>query len=171
MINHLLEALQTVVEPVNLAVLLLATFVGLVMGMLPGLSATMAIALLTGLTYGLPVETALISLLAVYVGSISGGAQTAILLNIPGTPASAATAVDGFPMGQQGKGGYTILLATTASALGTLISVVFLLTLTPLLTQLALKFGAWEFFMLAMFGVAICGTLTSQGNALKGWIA
>lgn len=171
MIDYLLDALQTVAEPVNFAVLLVATLVGLVMGMLPGLSATMAIALLTGLTYGLPVETALISLLAVYVGSISGGAQTAILLNIPGTPASAATAVDGFPMGQQGKGGYAMVLAVTASALGTLISVVFLLTLTPLLTKLALNFGAWEFFLLAAFGVAICGTLTARGNALKGWIA
>ena len=171
MFDYLLDALQTVAEPVNLAVLVLATLVGLVMGMLPGLSATMAIALLTGLTYGFPVETALISLLAIYVGSISGGSQTAILLNIPGTPASAATAVDGFPMAQQGKGGYAILLAITASSLGTLISVVFLLTLTPMLTKLALSFGAWEFFLLAAFGVAICGTLTARGNALKGWIA
>lgn len=171
MTDYLLDAVATVTEPVNLAVLILATFVGLVMGILPGLSATMAIALLTGLTFGLPTETALISLLAIYVGSISGGAQTAILLNIPGTPASAATAVDGFPMAQQGKAGYAVVLAITASALGTLISVVFLLTLTPLLTQAALSFGAWEFFLLAAFGIAICGTLTARDNALKGWIA
>ncbi|MGO1509073.1 MAG: tripartite tricarboxylate transporter permease [Actinomycetaceae bacterium] len=171
MTDHLLGALSTVTEPLNLAVLLLATFVGLVMGILPGLSATMAIALLAGLTFGLPTETALISLLAIYVGSISGGAQTAILLNIPGTPASAATAVDGFPLARQGRAGYAIVLATTASALGTIISVIFLLTLTPLLTRAALSFGAWEFFLLAGFGIAICGTLTSRDNALKGWIA
>lgn len=171
MFDYLISAVATVSEPVNLAVLVLATFVGLVMGMLPGLSATMAIALLTGLTFGLPTETALISLLAIYVGSISGGAQTAILLNIPGTPASAATAVDGFPMARQGKAGYAILLAITSSALGTIISVVLLLTLTPLLTQAALNFGAWEFFLLAAFGIAICGTLTARDNVLKGWIA
>lgn len=171
MTTHLLDALAIVAEPLNLAVLILATFVGLIMGILPGLSATMAIALLAGLTFGMPTDTALISLLAIYVGSISGGAQTAILLNIPGTPASAATAVDGFPMARQGKAGYAIVLAITASALGTIISVIFLLTLTPLLTQAALRFGAWEFFLLAAFGVAICGTLTARDNALKGWIA
>ncbi|QIK73415.1 tripartite tricarboxylate transporter permease [Propioniciclava coleopterorum] len=169
--SYFLDALGTVFDPINILVLLLSTFIGLVMGMLPGLSATMAIALLTGLTFGLPTQTALISLLAIYVGSISGGAQTAILLNIPGTPASAATAVDGFPLAKQGKAGYAILLATTSSMLGTLISVVFLLTLTPLLSQLALQFGAWEFFLLACFGVAICGMLTSKGNALRGWIS
>lgn len=170
-LQYFLDALATVAQPVNLGVLLLSTLVGLVMGLLPGLSATMAIALLTGLTFGLPTQTALISLLAVYVGSISGGCQTAILLNIPGTPASAATAVDGFPMAKQGKAGLAIVLATTSSCLGTLISVVFLLTLTPVLTQLALRFGAWEFFLLALFGIAICGTLTARDNAAKGWIA
>lgn len=171
MTTHLLDALAIVAEPLNFAVLVLATFVGLIMGILPGLSATMAIALLAGLTFGMPTDTALISLLAIYVGSISGGAQTAILLNIPGTPASAATAMDGFPMARQGKAGYAIVLAITASALGTIISVAFLLMLTPLLTQAALRFGAWEFFLLAAFGVAICGTLTARDNALKGWIA
>ncbi|MCM3660981.1 tripartite tricarboxylate transporter permease [Georgenia satyanarayanai] len=171
MSDYLLDALATVTEPLNFAVLILATFVGLVMGILPGLSATMAIALLAGLTFGLPTDTALISLLAIYVGSISGGAQTAILLNIPGTPASAATAVDGFPMARQGKAGSAILMAITASALGTVISVIFLLTLTPLLTRAALNFGAWEFFLLAAFGIAICGTLTARDHALKGWIA
>ncbi|MGC5615985.1 tripartite tricarboxylate transporter permease [Georgenia sp. Z1491] len=171
MTDHLIGALSTVSEPLNFVVLVLATFVGLIMGILPGLSATMAIALLAGLTFGMPTDTALISLLAIYVGSISGGAQTAILLNIPGTPASAATAVDGFPLAQQGRAGYAIVLAITASAVGTIISVIFLLTLTPLLTQAALNFGAWEFFLLAGFGIAICGTLTAKDNALKGWIA
>ena len=90
--DYLLAALQTVADPFNFGILVLSDFVGLLMGILPGLSATMAIALLTGITYGLPGASALISLVAVYVGSISGGCQSAILLNIPGTPASAATA-------------------------------------------------------------------------------
>lgn len=171
MLTYLADALATVTEPINLAVLILATLVGLVMGMLPGLSATMAIALLTSLTFTLPSDTAIISLLAIYVGSISGGCQTAILLNIPGTPASAATAVDGFPLAQQGKAGHAILLAITSSMFGTLLSVVLLLTLTPLLSRAALSFGTWEFFLLAVFGVAICGTLAARDNVLKGWIA
>jgi len=131
----------------------------------------MAIALLTGLTYNFPTQTALISLLGVYVGSISGGSQSAILFNIPGTPASAATALDGFPMAKRGDGGHAIFLATTASMLGTLLSVVFVLTLTPFLTGMALKFASWEFFLLSIFGILICGALTASGNALKGWIS
>ena len=159
-----------VADPLNFGILVLSTFVGLIMGMLPGLSATMAIALLTGITYSLPGTTALISLIGVYVGSISGGCQSAILLNIPGTPASAATASDGFPMANQGKAGLAIFLATSASCIGTLLSVVCVLTLTPVLTSISLKFGSWEFFLLAIFGVVICGNLTAQGNAIKGWI-
>nr|WP_321296539.1 tripartite tricarboxylate transporter permease [uncultured Sphaerochaeta sp.] len=169
--TYLLEALLTVLTPLNLLVLALSVGSGLVMGMLPGLSATMAIALLTGLTYNFPTQTALISLLGVYVGSISGGCQSAILLNIPGTPASAATALDGFPMAKRGDGGHAIFIATTSSMLGTLLSVVFVLTLTPFLTSMALKFASWEFFLLSIFGIMICGALTAKGNALKGWIS
>lgn len=172
MIMHYLgQATLTVLAPVNLLVLTLAVGSGLIMGMLPGLSATMAIALLTGLTYNLPTQSALIALLGVYVGSISGGCQSAILLNIPGTPASAATALDGFPMAKRGDGAHAIFLATTASMLGTLLSVIFVLTLTPFLTKIALKFASWEFFLLSIFGIMICGALTAQGNALKGWIS
>ena len=164
-------AFMTALQPLNLLVLVLSTLVGLVMGVLPGLSATMAIALLTGLTYNFPTQTAIISLLAIYVGAISGGCQSAILLNIPGTPASAATALDGHPMALQGKGGLAIFIATTVSCLGTLISVVFVLTLTPLLTSLALKFTSWEFFLLSIFGILICGTITAQASPVKGWIS
>ena len=170
-LQYLGQALMVVLTPLNMLVLVLSVGSGLVMGMLPGLSATMAIALLTGLTYNFPTQSALIALIGVYVGSISGGCQSAILLNIPGTPASAATAMDGFPMAKRGEGGLAIFLATSASCLGTLISVVFVLTLTPLLTSLALKFASWEFFLLSIFGILICGAITAQGNALKGWIS
>jgi putative tricarboxylic transport membrane protein len=169
--TYLYEAILTVLTPLNILVLALSVGSGLIMGMLPGLSATMAIALLTGLTYNFPTQTALISLLGVYVGSISGGCQSAILLNIPGTPASAATALDGFPMARRGDGGHAIFLATTSSMLGTLLSVVFVLTLTPFLTSMALKFASWEFFLLSIFGIMICGALTAKGNALKGWMS
>jgi putative tricarboxylic transport membrane protein len=170
-VQYLMEAVSSVFLPLNMLVLVLATLAGLIMGMLPGLSATMAIALLTGLSYGFPKDAALISLIGVYVGSISGGCQSAILLNIPGTPASAATALDGFPLANKGQGGLAIFMATTASSLGTLISVVCVLTLTPLLSSFALEFISWEFFLLAVFGTMICGSLTSNGNVLKGWMA
>jgi len=169
--EYILQALQTSFQPYNLLVMALATGAGLIMGMLPGLSATMAIALLTGLTYNFPTQTALIALVSVYVGAISGGCQSAILINIPGTPASAATALDGHPIAKRGEGGLGIFLATTSSMFGTLISVIFVLCFTPILTKFALKFASWEFFMIAIFGILICGSLTSNGNVLKGWIS
>ncbi|MBP5552489.1 MAG: tripartite tricarboxylate transporter permease, partial [Spirochaetales bacterium] len=76
--------------------------------MLPGLTSTMAVALLTGLTYNFSGPLAILSLLAIYIGAISGGNQSAILLNIPGTPASAATAMEGYPLALKGKAGLTI---------------------------------------------------------------
>ena len=170
-LQYLLHALNLLASPEAAVTIVLSVFFGIVVGMLPGLTATMAVALLTGLTYKTSPDMAILSLIGVYVGAISGGCQSAILLNIPGTPASAATAQDGYPMGQQWKGGLAIFLATSASALGTLGSVVFLLFLTPLLTSFALKFGSWEFFLLAVFGIMICGQLASGGDPLKGWIA
>ena len=138
--QYVLEAISIVLQPANIITLIISTGAGLLMGILPGLSATMAIALLTGLTYNFSHEAALISLLGVYVGAVSGGCQSAILLNIPGTPASAATALDGFPLANKGKGGLAIFVATTSSCIGTMISVVFVLSLTPLLTAISLMF-------------------------------
>lgn len=170
-LQYLAQAFAVAMQPINILVMVLSTAAGLIMGMLPGLSATMAIALLTGLTYNFPTQTALISLVSVYIGAISGGCQSAVLLNIPGTPASAATALDGFPMAKRGDGGYAIFLSTTASFLGTFLSVIFVLTLTPVLTKFALKFASWEFFLLSVFGIVICGSITAQDNALKGIIS
>lgn len=169
--QYILEALSIVCQPANLFTLIISTGAGLMMGVLPGLSTTMAVALLTGLTYSFSHEAALISLLGVYVGAVSGGCQSAILLNIPGTPASASTALDGFPIAKSGRGGLAIFVATTASCIGTLVSVVFVLTLTPLLTAISLMFTSWEFFLLSIFGILICGAITGQGKAIKGWIS
>lgn len=170
-LTFLAEAVGIVFQPINIFALVVSTFFGLLVGMLPGLTSTMAVALLTGLSFGLPHQTALIVVISVYVGAVSGGCQSAILLNIPGTPASAATALDGYPMGQQGRAGLAIFLATFASFMGTMISVLCVLLLTPFLTDLALEFTSPEFFLLALFGIMICGSLASQGDTLKGWIA
>lgn len=170
-LHYLYGVLQFVIQPMSLLTLVLSVFFGLIVGMLPGLTATMAVALLTGLTYKLSNEVAILSLVAVYVGAISGGAQSAILMNIPGTPASAATAVDGFPIGQRGEGGLGIFVATASSCIGTLTGTLCILLLTPPLALLALKFGAFEFFLLALFGVMICGQLTAGTDPLKGWIS
>jgi putative tricarboxylic transport membrane protein len=104
------------------------------------------------------------------VGAIYGGSRSAILLNIPGTPASAASCLDGYALARQGHAGRAMGIATTGSVMGTLIGMFFLAWFTPLLGDLALKFGAYEFFWLAVFGVIISATL-SGGDPLKGWIS
>jgi putative tricarboxylic transport membrane protein len=114
---------------------------------------------------------AILILICMYVGAIYGGSRSAILLNIPGTPANAATTLDGFPLARQGLAGRAMGIATTGSVLGTLIGIFFLATIAPVLAEFALKFGAFEFFWLAVFGIVISGHLTSLDDPLKGWIA
>ena len=161
----------TMFEPANALILVVSVFLGIIAGVLPGLSATMAIALLTGLTYKFNTSQAILSLVGVYVGAISGGSQTAILMNIPGTASSAATALDGHPIGRRGEAGLGIFVATSSSLVGTLVSMLALILLTPTLSTFALNFGSYEFFLLALFGVLICGQLTSGNAPVKGWIS
>ncbi len=162
---------QLVSSPANLVILLGSSFLGIIFGALPGLTATLGVALLTTLTYGMPVETALLALLAMYVGAIYGGSYPAILINIPGTAAAAATAMDGYPLAQRGEGGKALGLTTTASFIGTCIGVLFLVAVAPLIAELALQFTSFEFCLLAVFGIVISGTLTSKDLVYKGWIA
>jgi putative tricarboxylic transport membrane protein len=148
-----------------------ATLLGIIVGALPGLTATMGVALLTTLTFKLPAETAILVLICMYVGAIYGGSRSAILLNIPGTPASAATSLDGYPLALAGQAGHAMALATSGSAFGTLIGLVLLALTAPLLAELALSFGSYEFFWLAVFGVLISGQLTADADPIKGFIA
>ena len=148
-----------------------ATLLGIVVGSLPGLTATMGVALLTTLTYKMVPDQAVLVLICMYVGAIYGGSRSAILLNIPGTPASAATSLDGFPLAKAGRAGYAMALATSSSAIGTLVGLVLLAVTAPLLAELALDFGSYEFFWLALFGVIVSGQLTAGTAPLKGYIA
>ncbi len=166
----LAQAIAGFCTPEAIFYALLSCLVGVIMGALPGLTATMALALMTTLTLKLPSNQALLILICTYVGAIYGGSRSAILLNIPGTPASAASCLDGYALARQGLAGRAMGIATTGSVMGTLIGMFFLAAFTPLLGGLALKFGAYEFFWLALFGVIIAGTLTGD-DPLKGWIA
>jgi len=156
-------------DPATLGVIALASFVGIVIGALPGLTATMGVALMTTLTLKMQPSTALLVLVCTYVGAIYGGSRSAILLNIPGTPANAAACLDGFALAQRGEAGRAIGISTTGSVVGTLIGMFFLAIATPSLGEVALKFGAFEFFWLALFGVIISGNLTGD-DPLKGWL-
>lgn len=164
-------AIGSLATPMSLFHVAWATLLGIVVGSLPGLTATMGVALLTTLTYSLDRDAAILSLICMYVGAIYGGSRSAILLNIPGTPASAATALDGYPLAQQGRARYAMGLATVGSALGTLVGILVLVMVAPPLAEVALNFGSFEFFWLAVFGIVISGQLTAGGSPLKGYIA
>lgn len=167
----LFNGFATLLTPTMLFHAAWATLLGIVVGSLPGLTATMGVALMTTLTYSLDSTTAILVLICMYVGAIYGGSRSAILLNIPGTPASAATALDGYPLAKAGRAGYAMGLATAGSALGTLAGVVMLVLIAPPLAEAALNFGSFEFFWLAVFGILISGQLTADTTPLKGYIA
>ena len=169
--GYVVDALAVVFTWQGVLALFISVLMGLIFGMLPGLTATMAVALLTGLTYSFDGGLAVLSLIGVYIGAISGGCQSAILLNIPGTPASAATALDGYPLAKQGKGALAIFVANHASFLGTLFGTLCVAVLTPIISKFALKFQSHEMFLLCVFGIVICGNLTSGGRPVKGWIS
>ncbi|WP_244465849.1 tripartite tricarboxylate transporter permease [Devosia soli] len=167
----LLGGITHFLTPLSLFNIAWATLLGIVIGALPGLTATMGVALLVTLTYKMAPDQAILCLMCIYSGAIYGGSRTAILLAIPGTPASAATTLDGHPLALQGRAGLAMGLATTSSALGTVIGIFALALIAPLLAEAALKFGSYEFFWLALFGVVISGQLTAMDDPLKGYIA
>ena len=154
----------------NIIILAGAVLLGIIVGAIPGLTATMALALLINLSYGMEFNLAISFLLGVYVGAIMGGCYSAIMVNIPGTPAAAATAMDGFPLAMRGEGGLAIGTGVIASFFGMLVSIACLIFLTPFVYKIALKFGQWEFFLLAFFGVMICGNLSTGKDPVKGWV-
>lgn len=155
--------------PFNLAIALGGVVLGTIIGALPGLSATMAVAVLVPFTFTMSPASGLIALGAIYTGAIYGGAFAAILVNTPGTPSSIATTFDGYPMAKRGDGGLALTLATMASVIGGLVGGVSLLLLAPPLANVALTFGPAEYFWLAVFGLTLISAL-SVGNTVKGLI-
>jgi len=158
-------------DPFHLAILIGSVMLGIMFGAMPGLTSTLGVALLTALTYGMDTATAMLCLLSIYVGGTYGGSYASILINIPGTAASAATALDGYPLALKGEAGRAIGLTTTSSAIGTLISMLFVVSVSPIISFFALQFTSFEFFLLAFFGILISGTLTSPDLVIKGWIS
>ena len=138
---------------------------GIVIGALPGLTSTMGVALLLPITYGMEATTGIVMLLGIYCGSVYGGSISAILLSTPGTPASAATVLDGHPMALRGEGGRALTISTISSTFGGVISGAMLICISPVLAKFALKFGATEFFALAVFGLSIIVGISNKSIA------
>lgn len=157
----------------NPQALLFATFgvmLGIVIGALPGLTATMGVAILLPFTYGMEPVSGLLMICGVFFGGVYGGAITAILLKIPGTPAAAATAIDGYELTKQGKAGLALSAATFSSFSGGTLSIIVLMFLSPVLASWALKFSASESFALATFGLSIIASISGE-SLIKGLIA
>lgn len=167
MFENILMGIDLAISWQNLLVIFFGTVMGITFGALPGFTAAMGVAVLIPLTYGMNPVTGLVLLAAVYCGAIYGGSITAILLHTPGTPAAAATALDGYAMTKKGKAGEALVEAICSSFWGGIISALALLLIGPPLARLSLRFGPPEFFLLAVFGLTIIVTLTSK-SLLKG---
>ncbi|WP_368185319.1 tripartite tricarboxylate transporter permease [Aestuariibius sp. HNIBRBA575] len=161
-----------VIDPLTYIYLIVSVFLGITFGALPGLTATLAVTILTGF-FGnkIPLDYSMIALLGAYVGAIYGGSYPSILLNIPGTAASAATAMDGYPLAKAGRGGEALGLTTTASFIGTVIGTFALLIFVWVLLLISKNIASPEKALLALFGILLSGTLMSEDLVIKGWIA
>lgn len=143
---------------------------GIVFGAVPGLSATMAVALCLPLTFTMGPQAGLSLLVALFVGATSGGLISAILLKIPGTPSSIATVFDGGPLMEKGQGVKALGVGIVFSFLGTIFSIVALMFIAPQLAKVALSFGPHEYFAIAVFSLTLIATL-SAGSMVKGLFA
>ena len=153
--------------PVNLLAMIAGVTIGIIIGCLPGLSAAMGVALLLPMTFSMDASTGMIMLGAIYCGAIFGGSISAILIHTPGTPASAATAIEGYQMTLKGQAGKALVTACIASFFGGLLSCISLYFFAPLLGQLAMKFGSPEYFWLSIFGLTIIAGVSSK-SMVKG---
>lgn len=165
--EELLTYFMHALAPSNLLVILLGTIVGIIVGALPGFTATMGIAVLIPLTYTWDPAAALIFLGAIYCGSMYGGSISAILINTPGTAAATATALDGYAMTKLGKPHEALTEAAVASFWGGQASTIALLFFAPVMAKWAFSFGAQEKFLMAAFGLTIIASLSTK-SILKG---
>jgi putative tricarboxylic transport membrane protein len=169
-LDLLLAGFGTVGSAAVFPFLIAGTVLGIVVGAIPGLTATMAIALLIPFTFAMSPISGIVMLLAIYASGIYGGGIASILIRTPGTPAAAATVLDGFPMAQQGHGGRAIGIATISSGVGGVFSALALTFFAPLLAGVALRFSAPEYFALAVFGLTVTMTLSGD-SPLRGFVA
>lgn len=166
----LLTGLLSVLSPVVLLTILGGVVLGIIFGSIPGLSATMAVALCLPISFGMPTVQGVALLLGLYIGGISGGLISAILIKIPGTPSSVATVFDGAPMSERGQAGKALGTGILFSFLGTVFSVILLMFLSPPIAKFALKFSPYEYFAVTVFSLTLIASL-SEGSMLKGLLS
>jgi len=170
MFDLLLSGFQIVLAPATLLLILAGTILGVIFGAMPGVSASMSVALAVPFTYAMSPVVAIAFLVAVYNASITGGGITAILFKIPGTPSNAPTTFDGYPMAQQGKAGKALGVSLVCSAIGGTVSALAMLLLAPQLANVGLRFGPSELFAVSVLGLSVLTALDSD-NVIKTLIS
>lgn len=170
MFTHFFEAWNLVFSLNVILMIFLGTFIGIVIGALPGLTTTMGMAIFSPFTFFMSPTLGISFLLGLYKGGIYGGSISAVLINTPGTGAAAATAMDGYPLAQKGRAIYALTAALKASIIGDLVGTFCLVLVAPPLARIALKFGPPEITSLILFSIMfIC--FGQRGSLLKAWIA
>lgn len=170
MLDLLLSGFQVVFAPVTFAFIVAGTVLGVIFGAMPGVSASMAVALALPFAYGMTPLVAIAFLTAVYCASITGGGITAILFKIPGTPSNAPTTFDGYPMAQRGEAGRALGISLVTSAIGGIVAAIAMFLLSPQLAAVALRFGPAELFAVSFLGLSVLTALDSD-NIVKTLIA
>jgi putative tricarboxylic transport membrane protein len=165
------DSILQALTPYILVITLSGVSLGIVWGAMPGLSTTMAMALLIGLSAGMDQNTALSFMLGVYTGSVFGGAISAVMINIPGTPDAVPTMIEGHQLARRGEGGQALGMAIGASFIGNWVGIILLVGFIPLILAFALHFKSWEMFLLALIGISVSGSMAAGSLPLKGWIA
>ena len=170
MFEHLIQGLLTALLPKSLLVISFGTLIGLIVGALPGLTASMGIALLIPVTFGMNPLTALLLVTSLYMAAMYGGSISSIAFSAPGTPAAAATALDGYPLAQRGYPGKALGMSAMASCCGGIIGIILLIAFSIPLAKVAFKFGPPEYFALGVFGLTIISSFLGA-SLIKGLIA
>ena len=170
MYSEILTGFSYFIQPDNILAMFCGTALGIIIGAIPGLGVTLAIAVLTPLTFSMQPLTAIVFLLGIYIGGIFGGSITAILINTPGTPAAAATLIDGYPLAKQGKARKALNMALYASVMGNIFGVMALIIIAAQLAKLALQFGPPEYAMLILFSLTIIASMTGK-SIIKGLLS
>lgn len=168
--SYYIAGLLTCLQPANLLIIAGVSIVGIIFGAIPGLSATLGISLLLPVTFGLSTTTSFIVLLAMWIGGVSGTFISAVLIGIPGSSSSIATCFDGYPMTMKGEASRALAIGMTASFLATVASVLIATVVAPLIADLALLLGPWEYFSLCFCAITLVAAL-SKGNIWKGVLA
>ncbi|MFD2705231.1 tripartite tricarboxylate transporter permease [Salibacterium lacus] len=156
-----------VLTPLSVLLCLFGVLIGIIMGSIPGMTATMAIAIFLPATYALDMINSIGLLIGLYVGGISGGMVPAVLLNIPGTPSSLCTTFDGYPMTQNGEGEKALKVGITASIIGGFVSLTILFFFAPVLASFAIDFSAVDKFLIVVFAMTVIASI-SKGSLIGG---